>query len=233
MSTTPQLHQPGQQQFGQQQPYGQQQQQTGLQPIPQHVQQQGGMQGMQGIQGMQGQQGPSTIPPQFGQQGFGSQGFGPQGFGSQGFGPQQQQQYGQPQFGQQQFGQQQIPQHLQQQLQQMGQQQPFQQLLQQLGQRGQQGVQGAQSQVPQAQVPEISTQSLTLGVAQNVYDYVQPLPGQAEILYLLVDNAWRVLINPLDETHTMVQNAFVYGQQVIAFYDTTNPGLILGVAITR
>ncbi|MYW65227.1 hypothetical protein GTY65_14330 [Streptomyces sp. SID8379] len=186
-----------------------------MHPIPRSAQQQGQQQGQQG---QMGQQGPSTVPPQFGQQ---QQPFG------------QQQPYGQQQFGQGQLGQQhQIPQHLQQQLQQMGQQQPFQQLLQQMGQRGQQG--GQQAQVPQAEVPEISTQSLVLGVAQSFYDYVQPLPGQAEVLYLLVDNAWRVLINPEDETHTMVQNAFVYGQQVIAFYDNqSNPGLIVGVAITR
>ncbi|MEV5612905.1 hypothetical protein [Streptomyces sp. NPDC052225] len=140
-----------------------------------------------------------------------------------------------PQFGQQSG--QQLPQHLQQQLQQMGQQQPFQQLLHQMGQPGQQSGQqqsGRQSEVPQAEVPEVSTRALVTGVAQNFFDYVQPLPGQAELLYLFVDNAWRVLVNPVDETHQMVQQAFAYGQQVIAFYDSAaNPGLIVGVAITR
>ncbi|NEB73732.1 hypothetical protein G3I40_00490 [Streptomyces sp. SID14478] len=218
MSTTPQIGQLGQQQ--QQQPYGQQQF--------------GPQQGQMGQQqGQSGQQGPSTVPPQLQQQHqqqSGQQNPSPQGqFGQQSpFGQQQ----GQP--GQQQ-GQQHIPPHLQQQLQQMGQQQPFQNLLQQMGpqQQGQQGQQQSQQhRVPQAEVPQISTQNIVTGVAVNFFDLVQPFPGQAEILYLYVDGSWRVLIDPRDVTHSLVQEAFAYGQTVFGYYDTSNPGLLIGIAIT-
>ncbi len=225
MSTTPQMSQIGQQQgqqfspqqqygpeqFGQQQPFGQQ----------------GQGYGQQFGQQQSGQQGPSTAPPQPGQ--IGQQGQ-PGQIGQIG----QQRQFGQQIPGQQQIPphlqqqmpqqmQQQIPQHLRQQMQQLGQQQPFQQLLQQLG----------QERVPQAQAPAISTQALTGAVAQSFWDVVQPLPGQASLLYLHVDNEWRVYVNPDDRTRDQVQEAFAYGQPVIGYYDTNNPGLLLAIVITR
>ncbi|MER7345302.1 hypothetical protein ABT390_07845 [Streptomyces aurantiacus] len=120
-------------------------------------------------------------------------------------------------------GQQQIPQHLRQQMQQLGQQPPFQQLLQQLGQQ----------QVPQAQAPQISTHALAANVAESFWDVVQPLPGQASLLHLYVDGDWRVYINPSERTRDQVQEAFAYGQPVIGYYDTNNPGLLLAIVITR
>ncbi|MFE0104972.1 hypothetical protein [Streptomyces sp. NPDC059009] len=204
MSTTPQMS-PLQQQ-GQQ--YGPQQQ-YGQQPF--------------------GQQQPFS-PQQFGQQQpFGQQPFGPQQFGQQGPStapPQSQQQFGQRQFGQGiqgMVGQQQIPQHLQQQLQQLGQQQPFQHLLQQMG----------REQVPAAQAPEISTQAIQAGVATAFWDLVQPLPGQSPLLYLLIDNSWRVYVDPSDSTHDVVQEAFAFGQTVIGYFDSNNPSLLLAIVVTK
>ncbi|MFE0172985.1 hypothetical protein ACFWZ2_11755 [Streptomyces sp. NPDC059002] len=167
-----------------------------------------------GQQGQQyGQQGPSTAPPQqYGQQPFGQQGIG------------QRQPFGPPSIqGQQGIQGQQVPQHLQQQLQQLGQQQPFQGLLQQMG----------AEQVPQAQAPQISTQNITSGIATAYWDLVQPLPGQSPLLYLLIDNSWRVYVDPLDTTHDQVQEAFAFGHTVIGYYDTTNPSLLLAIVITR
>ncbi|WP_225987052.1 hypothetical protein [Streptomyces spectabilis] len=108
-------------------------------------------------------------------------------------------------------------------MQQLGQQQPYQQLLQQLGQQ----------QVPQAQAPTISTQALSGNVAESFWDVIQPLPGQATLLYLHVDGDWRVFINPLDRTRDQVQEAFAYGQPVIGYYDTNNPGILLAIVITK
>ncbi|MFD9076062.1 hypothetical protein [Streptomyces lasiicapitis] len=119
--------------------------------------------------------------------------------------------------------QQQIPQHLRQQMQQLGQQPPFQQLLQQLGQQ----------QVPQDQAPQISTQAIAGNVSESFWDVVQPLPGQASLLYLHVDGDWRVYVNPSERTRDQVQEAFTYGLPVIGYYDTNNPGLLLAVVITR
>ncbi|WP_237330160.1 hypothetical protein [Streptomyces sp. BA2] len=110
----------------------------------------------------------------------------------------------------------------QQQLQQLGRQQPYQQLLQQLGQEN----------VPQAQAPEISTQAVASGIATAFWDVVQPLPGQASALYLMIDNAWKAFINPSQHTHVAVQEAFAHGQQVIGYYDTTNPSYLVAIVIT-
>ncbi|MEV6754272.1 hypothetical protein [Streptomyces sp. NPDC051214] len=182
-------------------------------------------------QQQQGQQGPSTAPPQqFGQQS-----------GRQ-FGQQQQQPFGQQSYDQRQFGQQgmqgmqgpqgmqgmqgaqqQAPPHLQQQLQQLGQQQPYQQLLQQLGQEN----------IPHAQAPEISTQAVASNVATSFWDVVQPLPGQASALYLWVDDAWRVYINPNPQTRDEVQEAFAFGQRVYGYYDTTNPAYLVAIVVTK
>ncbi|MEV5981608.1 hypothetical protein [Streptomyces sp. NPDC052114] len=193
----------------------------------------------------------SQLGQQQGQQ-YGQQ-YGPQQYGQQQYGQRQQspstsppQQYGQQQYGHQQGmqvpsgiqssmgiqgqqgmpgqqGIQQVPPQLRQQLQQLGQQQPFQQLLEQFG----------QEQVPQAQAPEISTQALTSNVATAFWDVVQPLPGQASTLYLHVNNAWRAFINPNPQTHDEVQEAFAFGQQVIGYYDTNNPGYLLAIVVTK
>ncbi|MEV0254975.1 hypothetical protein AB0H82_12025 [Streptomyces sp. NPDC050732] len=203
MSTTPQMSQLGQHQ-GQQQ-YGPQQ----------YSQQQYGQ-----------QPSPSTAPPrQQGQQG--QQQYGPQqGIPNQ---PGMQGQQGiQNQPGMQgQQGMQQVPPQLRQQLQQLGQQQPFQHLLQQFGQEQQ------EQQIPQAHAPEISTQALASNVATAFWDVVQPLPGQADILYLHVDNAWRAFVNPNPHTRDEVQEAFAFGQQVIGYYDTNNPGYLLAIVVTK
>ncbi|MEU5900729.1 hypothetical protein [Streptomyces venezuelae] len=179
------------------------------------------------------------------QQQYGSQQHGPQQYGQQQYGQQQspstappqqsQQQYGQ-QYGQQgmqgqqgiqgQQGMQQVPPQLRQQLQQLGQQQPFQNLLQQFGQEQEQ-------QIPQAHAPEISTQALSSNVATAFWDVVEPLPGQAYILYLHVDNAWRAFVDPNPHTHDEIQEAFAYGHQVIGYYDTNNPGYLLAIVITK
>ncbi|GGS01935.1 hypothetical protein GCM10010252_45750 [Streptomyces aureoverticillatus] len=151
--------------------------------------------------------------------------FGQQGQQGQQQIPGQQGQQGQQQ-GQQQIPQhiqQQLPQHLRQQMQQLGQQQPFQQLLQQLGQQ----------QVPQAQAPAISTQAVAGNVSESFWDVVQPLPGQAALLYLHVDGEWRVYVNPSDRTRDEVQHAFAYGQPVIGYYDTNNPGILLAIVVSR
>ncbi|MEU6994409.1 hypothetical protein ABZ953_27610 [Streptomyces sp. NPDC046465] len=204
MSTTPQMSQMGQQQERQ---YGPQQHN---QPFgQQYGQQQYGQ-----------QQSPSTAPPQQGQH----QQYGPQQ-GIQG----QQGTQGSPQ---------QVPPQLRQQLSQLGRQQPFQHLLQQFG-PGQeqfspmQQMQQPQGQIPQAQAPEISTQALQSNVATAFWDVVQPLPGQASILYLYVDNAWRAYIDPGPQSHDQVQEAFAYGQQVIGYYDGGNPDYLLAIVITK
>ncbi|WP_306336187.1 hypothetical protein [Streptomyces sp. KL118A] len=205
MSTTPQMSQLGQQQGRQ---YGPQQQQYGQQYGPQQY-------GSQpyGPQQYGSQQSPSTAPPQQQSQ----QQYGPQQ-GMQGMQGIQ----GQP--GMHQGMQQHVPQQLRQQLQQLGQQQPFQTLLQQFGQ---------EQEIPQAQAPEISTQALASNVATAFWDVVEPLPGQAYILYLHVDNAWRAFVNPNPQTHDEVQEAFAFGQQVIGYYDTNNPGYLLAIVITK
>ncbi|MEU5683133.1 hypothetical protein [Streptomyces venezuelae] len=160
------------------------------------------------------QQSPSTAPPQQSQQQYGQQGIQGQP-GMQGQHSMQGQQ-----------GMQQVPPQLRQQLQQLGQQQPFQNLLQQFGQQQEQ-------QIPQAQAPEISTQALASNVATAFWDVVEPLPGQAYILYLHVDNAWRAFVDPNPHTHDEVQEAFAYGHQVIGYYDTNNPGYLLAIVITK
>ncbi|WP_079043229.1 hypothetical protein [Streptomyces kanamyceticus] len=191
-----------------------------------HQGQQYGQQGQQYGQQQYGQQGPSTAPPQqeqsqqqpFGQQQYGQQPFGQQGtLGQQGF------QSPQGMHSQQGIQGQQVPPQLRQQLQQLGQQQPFQQLLQQFG----------QEQIPQAQAPDVSTQALASNVATAFWDVVQPLPGQASILYLYVDGNWRAFINPNPQTHDEVQEAFAYGQQVIGYYDTNNPSYLLAIVVTK
>ncbi|MEV8527685.1 hypothetical protein AB0451_26605 [Streptomyces sp. NPDC052000] len=147
-----------------------------------------------------GQQGPSTSPPQnIGQhQGFTQQGYGQQGYGQQGIGQQQT-----------------IPPQVQQQLQQLGQQQPYQQLLQQMG--------GRQAQQQPLVLPSaVESLALVSGIATKFWDVVTPLPGQPSILYLFVDGNWRQLVNPNQITHDEVQEAFAFGQQVIAFYDSAN-----------
>ncbi|MFE9554786.1 hypothetical protein ACFYMW_14530 [Streptomyces sp. NPDC006692] len=142
-----------------------------------------------------GQQGPSTSPPQnIGQH----QGFAQQGYGQQGIGQQQT-----------------IPPQVQQQLQQLGQQQPYQQLLQQMG--------GRQAQQQPLVLPSaVESLALVSGIATKFWDVVTPLPGQPSILYLFVDGNWRQLVNPNQITHDEVQEAFAFGQQVIAFYDSAN-----------
>ncbi|MET8686444.1 hypothetical protein ABZV77_19730 [Streptomyces sp. NPDC004732] len=217
MSTTPQMSQLGQhqgRQYGPQQQYGSQQQYG---PQQYGSQQYGSQQYGPQQYGSQ-QQSPSTAPPQQSQQQYGQQ-YGPQQ-SSQGF------QGGQGQQGMQGMhqGMQQVPPQLRQQLQQLGQQQPFQTLLQQFGQ---------EQEIPQAQAPEISTQALASNVASAFWDVVEPLPGQAYILYLHVDNAWRAFVNPNPQTHDEVQEAFAFGQQVIGYYDTNNPGYLLAIVITK
>ncbi|GGV47746.1 hypothetical protein GCM10010277_40370 [Streptomyces longisporoflavus] len=120
-------------------------------------------------------------------------------------------------------GTQHVPPQLHQQLQQLGRQQPFQQLLQQFG----------QEQVPQARAPQISTQALASNVATSFWDVVQPLPGQASMLHLFVDNDWRVFVNPSPQTHDEVQEAFAFGQTVIGYYDTNNPAYLLAIVVTK
>ncbi|GAA1885137.1 hypothetical protein GCM10009837_03340 [Streptomyces durmitorensis] len=110
----------------------------------------------------------------------------------------------------------------QQQLQQLGRQQPYQQLLQQLGQDG----------VPQAQAPEISTQAVASNIATSFWNVVQPMPGQSPVLYLMIENGWKALINPSQQTHDAVQEAFAFGQQVIGYYDATNPSYLVAIVIT-
>ncbi|MEV0119518.1 hypothetical protein AB0H77_40745 [Streptomyces sp. NPDC050844] len=186
-----------------------------MSPMQQQGQQYGPQQqyGQQQYAPQQGQQqGPSTAPPQqFGQQQYQQQPFGQQGMPGIHQGMQGQQ------------GMQQVPPQLRQQLQQLGQQQPFQQLLQQFG----------QEQVPQAQAPQITTQALASNIATTFWDVVQPLPGQASVLYLHVDGAWRAFINPNPQTHDEVQEAFAFGQPVIGYYDTNNPGYLLAIVVTK
>ncbi|MFD7020489.1 hypothetical protein [Streptomyces sp. NPDC059928] len=119
-------------------------------------------------------------------------------------------------FAQQGYGQQQtIPPQVQQQLQQLGQQQPYQQLLQQMG--------GRQAQQQPLVLPSaVESLALVSGIATKFWDVVTPLPGQPSILYLFVDGNWRQLVNPNQITHDEVQEAFAFGQQVIAFYDSAN-----------
>ncbi|MFF0743565.1 hypothetical protein ACFYVL_24530 [Streptomyces sp. NPDC004111] len=162
------------------------------------------------------------------QQGFGQQGFGQQGISHQGSDstappPPQFGMQGQGQQGYGQSGQQQIPQHMQQQLQQLGQQQPYQQLLQQLGQ-GQQQQFGQQG---------VETQVLRSNTATQYWDVVQPLPGQPPILYLLVDNGWRQLVNPSQIVHDEVQRAFGFGHRVIGFYDDATPTILRAIVVTK
>ncbi|MFH8612297.1 hypothetical protein ACH4D5_32915 [Streptomyces sp. NPDC018029] len=172
------------------------------------------------------QQGPSTAPPrQQGQQQYQQQPIGQPQYGSQ-QGIQGQQGMQGQQGIQGQPGMQQVPPQLRQQLQQLGQQQPFQHLLQQFGQEQEQ-------QIPQAHAPEISTQTLASNVATAFWDVVQPLPGQADILYLHIDNAWRAFVNPSPHTRDEVQEAFAFGQQVIGYYDTNNPGYLLAIVVTK
>ncbi|WP_371530122.1 hypothetical protein OG302_33070 [Streptomyces sp. NBC_01283] len=204
-----------------------------MSPMQQQGQQYGPQQQFSPGQGQQQgqQQGPSTAPPQqsgqqqqyqqqpFGQQPYGQRQFAPQGMrGVQGTQGMQGMQGMQGAQGMQQP----VPPHLQQQLQQLGQQQPYQQLLQQLGQES----------VPQAQAPEISTQAVSSGIAVSFWDVIQPLPGQSVVLYLLIDNTWKAFINPSQQTHDAVQEAFAYGQQVIGYYDTTNPSYLVAIVIT-
>ncbi|MEV0527424.1 hypothetical protein AB0I66_28740 [Streptomyces sp. NPDC050439] len=174
-------------------------------------------------QQQQGQQGPSTAPPQQSGQQSGrqqQQPFGQQGMrGMQGMPGMQGPQGTQGMQG----AQQQAPPHLQQQLKEIGQQQPYQQLLQQLGQES----------IPQAQAPEISTQAVASNVATSFWDVVQPLPSQASALYLWVDDAWRVFINPNPQTRDEVQTAFAFGQRVYGYYDTTNPAYLVAVVVTK
>jgi len=166
------------------------------------------------------------------QQGFGQQSQGQQGFGQQGsdstapppqFGQQGQGQ-GQQGYGQ---GQQYIPPQMQQQLHQLGQQQPYQQLLQQLGQ-SQQG-QGQQQLGRQG----MEQQAIKSNTATAYWDVVQPLPGQPPILYLLVDNTWRQLVNPSQVVHDEVQRAFGFGHRVIGFYDDQSPAFITAIVVTK
>ncbi|MEU8894102.1 hypothetical protein [Streptomyces sp. NPDC048442] len=157
----------------------------------------------QGQQGQQGQQGSDSTAP-----------------------PPPQQQFGQQQ-GQGQ-GQQQLPQHMQQQLQHLGQQQPYQQLLQQLGQ-SQQGQQGQQQFGQQG----LEQQVIKSNTATQYWDVVQPLPGQPPILFLLVDNAWRQLVNPSQIVHDEVQRAFAFGHRVIGFYDDQSPALLKAIVVTK
>ncbi|MET7883792.1 hypothetical protein [Streptomyces avermitilis] len=221
-----------------------------------HLSSMGQQQDQQGRHGQQSQQGPSTAPPQFGQQQpyeqqqpYGQQmqqPFGQQGMGQQGIGQQNIGQHGMGQHGmgqQQPFGQQQqqIPQHLQQQLQHLGQQQPFQQLLQQLAQPQDIGGQQQQQQPQQQDVQHgqalvlpsaVSTAALSIGVAQHFQDVVTPLPGQPQMLYLFINNAWRRLINPNQVTHDAVQEAFAHGQPVYGIYDTAT-GILQSVIVTK
>lgn len=111
----------------------------------------------------------------------------------------------------------------QQQLRQLGEQQPYQQLLQQLGQEN----------IPQVQAPEISTKAVASNVATTFWDVVQPLPGQASALYLWVDDAWRVFINPTPQTRDEVQDAFAFGQRVYGYYDTNNPSYLVAIVVTK
>ncbi|MGW7418340.1 hypothetical protein [Streptomyces sp. NPDC054863] len=178
---------------------------------------------MSTIPQMQGQ----SYGQSYGQQQFGQGQQGQQGHqGSDSTAPPPPQQFGQQQ-GQGQ-GQQYGPgSGLGQQLQQLGQQQPYQQLLQQLGQ-GQQGQQGFGQQMQ-----GLETQVIKSNTATQYWDVVQPLPGQPPILYLLVDNAWRQLVNPSQIVHDAVQRAFAFGHRVIGFYDDQSPALLKAIVVTK
>ncbi|CAM5567483.1 hypothetical protein GCM10010329_71030 [Streptomyces spiroverticillatus] len=164
-------------------------------------------------------------------------------YGQQQYGQSQQGQQGQqgsdstapppPQQGQQQYG---PGSGLGQQLQQLGQQQPYQQLLQQLGQgqqSQQQGQQGYGQQGYGQQAQGLESQAIKSNTATSYWDVVQPLPGQPPILYLLVDGAWRQLVNPSQIVHDAVQRAFAFGHRVIGFYDDQSPTLIKAIVVTK
>jgi hypothetical protein len=181
------------------------------------------------------------LPPGLGQQ----QSYGQQQPFQQSYGQQQpfqqqpfQQQpfQQQPQFGQQQSqsGQHQGLRQQQpfQQLQQLGQQQPFQSLLQQLGQQpqqqqgmqqGMQQQQGTQQQQlrPPVITPGAVPAGLQVNVATNHLDFVEPFPGSARILFLLIDGDWRYLYNPSQIVHDSVQRAFLFGETVVGYYEDT------------
>ncbi|WP_254594727.1 hypothetical protein [Streptomyces sp. 8P21H-1] len=89
-------------------------------------------------------------------------------------------------------------------------------MLQQLGGQQQQQQQQAQPQIVRSALEAVA---LTRGVAERFWDVVTPLPGQPPTLFLYVDQAWRSLVDPNQVTHDAVQEAFAFGQQVLAIYD--------------
>ncbi|MFJ3228590.1 hypothetical protein ACIPJS_35265 [Streptomyces sp. NPDC086783] len=98
-------------------------------------------------------------------------------------------------------------------MQQLAQQQPYQRLLQEIGQT--------------------AGRSIRNNTATQYWDVVQPLPGQPPILYLLVDDVWRRLLNPSQTVHEEVQRAFTFGHRVLGFYDDQNPGFPQAIVVTK